>query len=115
MMDNLTLHQSPLVQDLIHLFGHRIVYCAPYWSCDGPIEYVFNTIQTMMQMDPEGVDDTLAGNVANMSRHVVTTQTCLSNFGQMGPCRRHKIEDVVAVCVGSSQNFPDFRFSQVRM
>ena len=56
-MDNLNLHQSPLVQDLIHSFGHRMVYCASYWSCDGPIEFVFNTIQTMMQMDPEEVDD----------------------------------------------------------
>jgi hypothetical protein len=44
----------------------------------------------------------LGGNVADMSRH------CRSNFGQMGPCRRHKIEDVVAVCVGSSRHFPNF-------
>ena len=56
-MDNLNLDRSPLVQNLIHSFGHRIVYWAPYWSCDGPIKYVFNTIQMMMQMDPEGVDD----------------------------------------------------------
>jgi hypothetical protein len=50
----------------------------------------------------------LAGNVANMSRHVGQDTTCRSNFGQMGPCRRHKIEDVVAVCVGSSRYLPDF-------
>jgi transposase len=25
--------------------GHRIVYRAPYYPVDGPIEYVFNTIQ----------------------------------------------------------------------
>ena len=56
-MENLNLHRSPLVQNLTHSFGHRIVYRAPYWSCDGPIEYVFNKIQTIMQMDPEGVDD----------------------------------------------------------
>jgi hypothetical protein len=42
----------------------------------------------------------LAGNVADMLRHV----TCRSNFGQMGPCRRHKIEDVVSVCVGLRAN-----------
>jgi hypothetical protein len=34
--------------------------------------------------------------------------TCRSNFGQMGPCRRHNIEDVVAVCVGLSRHLPDF-------
>ena len=37
------------------------------------------------------------------SRHDVSLQ-----FGQMGPCRRHKIEDVVAVCAGSSRHLPDF-------
>jgi hypothetical protein len=35
--------------------------------------------------------DSLAGNVADMSRHVGYDTTCRSNFGQMGPCRRHKI------------------------
>ena len=50
----------------------------------------------------------LAGNVADMSRHVGDDTTCCSNFGQMGPCRRHKIEDVVAVCVGLSWHLPDF-------
>jgi hypothetical protein len=33
----------------------------------------------------------LAGNVADMSRHVGQDTTCHSIFGQMGPCRRHKI------------------------
>ena len=33
----------------------------------------------------------LAGNVADMSRHVGDDTTCRSNFGQMGPCCRHKI------------------------
>ena len=56
-MDNLNLHRGPLVQDLKHSLRHSIVYRAPYWSCDGLIEYVLNTIQMMMQMDPEGVDD----------------------------------------------------------
>jgi hypothetical protein len=34
--------------------------------------------------------------------------TFCSNFGQMGPCCRHKIEDVVAVCVGFCRHLPDF-------
>jgi hypothetical protein len=33
----------------------------------------------------------LAGNVADMSRHVGDDTMCRSNFGQMGPCRQHKI------------------------
>ena len=56
-MDNLNLHRNPIVQNLIHSFGHRILFRAPYWSCDGAIEYVFNTIQTKLKMDPEGVDN----------------------------------------------------------
>ena len=50
----------------------------------------------------------LAGNVADMSRHVGDDTTCRSNFGPMGPCRRHKFFDVVAVCVGFCRHFPDF-------
>jgi hypothetical protein len=44
-------------------------------------------------------------------RHVAKCRhdmTCRSNFGQMGPCCRHKIEDVAAVCVGLNQHLPDF-------
>ncbi len=50
----------------------------------------------------------LAGNVADMSRHVADDTPCRSNFGQMGPCRRHYFFDVVAVCVGLSRHFLDF-------
>jgi hypothetical protein len=62
-----------------------------------------------------GAFTALAGNVADMSRHVGDDKTCHSNFGQMGPCRRHKIEDVVAVCVGLSRHLPDFRNSYVEI
>ena len=50
----------------------------------------------------------LAGNVADMSRHVADDTPCRSNFGQMGPCRRHNFFDVVGVCVGSSRHLLDF-------
>jgi hypothetical protein len=50
-----------------------------------------------------------------MSRHVRDDMPCRSNFGQMGPCRRHKIEDFVAVCVGLSRHLPDFRNSNVEI
>jgi hypothetical protein len=49
-------------------------------------------------------------------RHVATCRhdmTFCSNFGQMGPCRRHIIEDVVAVCVGFCRHFPDFPKSTI--
>jgi len=50
----------------------------------------------------------LAGNVADMSRHVADDTPCRSNFGQMGPCRRHNFFGVVAICVGSSRHLLDF-------
>jgi hypothetical protein len=43
-----------------------------------------------------------------MLRHVGQDTMCRSNFGQTGPCPRHKIEDVMAVCVGSSRHLLDF-------
>jgi hypothetical protein len=55
-MDNLNIHRHPLIDNLIHARGHRVVFRAPYWSCDGAIEYVFNTLQTRLQMDVHGVD-----------------------------------------------------------
>ena len=56
-MDNLNIHKHPMILDLIEESGHRIVFRAPYWSCDGPIEYVFNTIHVKLQMDDDGASD----------------------------------------------------------
>ena len=52
-MDNLNIHKNPIIMDLIEVAGHRIFYRAPYWLCDGAIEYVFNTIHTKLQMSNE--------------------------------------------------------------
>ena len=56
-------------------------------------------------------DEKYLGLSRKCRRHVAICRhdmTCRSNFGQMGPCRRHVIEDVVAVCVGLSQHLPNF-------
>ncbi len=52
-MDNLNIHKNPIVTDLIEGAGHCVVYHAPYWSCNGVIKYVFNTIHTKLQMSNE--------------------------------------------------------------
>ncbi len=54
-MDNQNIHKHPVVIQLIKEAGHCIVFCAPYWSCNGAIEYVFNTIHTLLQMLTEGI------------------------------------------------------------
>jgi hypothetical protein len=35
-----------MILSLITGAGHRYLFCVPYWSVNGPIEYVFNTIHT---------------------------------------------------------------------
>ena len=48
-MDNLNSHKNPAVIALIHAYGHGVVFRAPYWAVDGSIEFVFNTIQTLVR------------------------------------------------------------------
>lgn len=50
-MDNLNIHKHAIILQLIRHAGHGVVFRAPYWSCDGAIEYVFNTIHTHLEMD----------------------------------------------------------------
>ena len=56
-MDNLNIHKHQLILHLIHVRGHRVVFRAPYWSCDGAIEYVFNTIHVKLQMTDTTCND----------------------------------------------------------
>ena len=44
-MDNLNSHRNVLVQQAIHVTGHRCVFRAPYYPVDSPIEHIFNSIQ----------------------------------------------------------------------
>ena len=44
-MDNLMAHKDPAILQLIHAWGHRVCFRAPYYPVDGAIEYVFNTVQ----------------------------------------------------------------------
>ena len=45
-----------MIFNLIYGPGH-VVFRAPYWSCDGLIEYVFNTIHYKLQMAEDGKDN----------------------------------------------------------
>lgn len=38
-------YRNGIIAQLIHAAGHRLVLRAPYYPVDGPIEYVFNTLQ----------------------------------------------------------------------
>ena len=52
-MDNLTLQQNPIILNMINMinnFGRQCILRAPYWSMDGAIEHVFNTVQTRLRV-----------------------------------------------------------------
>jgi hypothetical protein len=49
-MDTLNIHKVAIILALIDRHGHRVVYRAPSWYRDGTIEYIFNTLQTKIQM-----------------------------------------------------------------
>ena len=49
--DNLTAHHNPLIHLLINNNQHRLVFRAPYYPVDGPIEYFFNTIQQQLTLE----------------------------------------------------------------
>ena len=72
-MDNLNIHKHPAVLDLIEDSGHRVVFRAPYWSCDGAIEYVFNTIQVKLKIADNGVitPDDLINEIDDIIFHMV--------------------------------------------
>lgn len=38
-------HHNDQVAAMILMAGHRIMFRAPYWPIDGPIEFVFNTLE----------------------------------------------------------------------
>ena len=49
-MDNLSAHKNARIKNLIYGHGHRLAFRAPYYAVDGPIEYVFNTIQCLLRV-----------------------------------------------------------------
>ena len=50
-MDNLNSHKNVAVIALIHSYGHGVVFRAPYWPVDGAIEFIFNTIQSLVRAE----------------------------------------------------------------
>lgn len=43
--------------NIILAAGHRIVFRAPYYPVDGPIEYVFNTVQCLLRINNHRISD----------------------------------------------------------
>lgn len=72
-MDNLTAHHNHAVTALIYESGHRLVFRAPYYAVDGPIEYSFNTLQCMLRTRLHKITDgaTLVNEIGNVIQAMV--------------------------------------------
>ena len=46
LMDNLNVHHNPMISMLLLNRGHAVVYRPPYTPEDGPIEFVFNVLES---------------------------------------------------------------------
>ena len=82
-MDNLNVHKNPLVMGLILNGGHRVVYRAPYWSVDGAIEYVFNTIHTMVEV--------LFNNINNLDDLITVVDHIITLLPTFQPYLQHVV------------------------
>ena len=71
-MDNLNVHKNPLVIGLILNAGHQVVFRAPYWSVDGAIEYVFNTVHTLLEI--------LFDNIADMDELILCVENVIASI-----------------------------------
>ena len=48
-------HHNVQMVALIYVAGHMIVFRGPYYPVDGPIEYVFNTIQGILRIRMDAI------------------------------------------------------------
>ena len=77
-MDNLNVHHSPVLLQMIAGRGHRYLFRAPYWSVDGPMEYIFNTIDTLLLQHFRTIDNlTVLGNPIDT---VIAQMTKFKNY-----------------------------------
>lgn len=74
-LDNLNIHHNPMILYLIRLRGHRVVFRAPYRPQDGPIEYVFNTIENALTLAVHSIN-----NVHDIIRQLASIIRSLPEF-----------------------------------
>ena len=80
-MDNLNVHKNPLVIGLILNGGHQVVFRAPYWAVDGAIEYIFNSIHTLLEV--------LFDNIADMEELILCVENIMASMPSFRPYLQH--------------------------
>jgi len=79
-MDNLNVHHSPVLLTLISNHGHRYLFRAPFWSVDRPMEYIFNSIHTLLLRHFCTIDDLAV--LGNCIDTVIAQMTGFNNYFQ---------------------------------
>ena len=79
--DNLNTHKNPHIINLIEERGHLVVFRAPYWAVDGAIEYVFNTVHSLI--------DVRHNNIGNVNELEVLLRDTISEMGSFRPYFEH--------------------------
>mmetsp|Transcript_21198 Transcript_21198/g.21603 ORF Transcript_21198/g.21603 Transcript_21198/m.21603 type:complete len:85 (-) Transcript_21198:203-457(-) len=74
-MDNLNTHHNAVILGEFQARSHRYCFRAPYYPVDGPIEYVFNTIENALQYRMYEVKD-----VNDLQQHVDAIIRTIPNF-----------------------------------
>lgn len=82
-IDNLLAHKNPAVINLIFESGHRFYFRAPYYSVDGAIEYVFDTIQRDLEVKLDEIKNAsdLRNEVFNIVGAIITFCTYFAILG----------------------------------
>ena len=78
LMDNLNVHHNPLISQLLQARGHAVVYRAPYTPEDGPIEFVFNTLESALVTDMHKISN--AGDVRRSLENMLRRITDFSGY-----------------------------------
>lgn len=76
-MDNLASHRNALIRQMIINAGHRLLFRAPYYPVDGPIEFVFNTIQQRLTEYQYTITDGV-----HLRQAVQTIVTSINDFAE---------------------------------
>ena len=73
-MDMLSSHHSLKMATIIHNAGYRLALCVPYYPVDGPIKYVFNTIQCALRTNNHLISDgsSLSDEMRNATTNIKT-------------------------------------------
>ena len=77
-------HYDIQMATIIFAAGHRLVYRAPYHPIDGPIEFVFNTVQAFLVINMHRVRNNAATLVQITNLAIASIPTFIPYFSNCG-------------------------------